>query len=377
MSGFRLKRPLVRDAATRRDLALASLVVGAVLLTIALFPLIGGTGSVELPANDYSARREQFDCPPENRIMIGTIETCTHGPDPAPVGYRIDDPVDPLPPQMAVQSDPIPAWCIGDGTSGKRIHIMYVRGQSTASAYADYLASFRTWGDEIDQLYSANAAATGEDRHLRYVHDGNCVLDIPEVVIPDAAMGNFLSFVNAVATELGNMGIPIGPDRQILTYADATDLCGIGTWHGDERKNPDRNEYNQGNGLARIDRGCWGSPVAAHELGHTLGAVNLGAPHSTGYGHCYEEYDLMCYIDGPNSPSLVYNCPDAADEYNVFDCNYDDYYNTNPTPNSYLDNYWNIADSDFLIAATLTATPEGSPQASPVTGTPADTPTPN
>ena len=43
--------------------------------------------------------------------------------------------------------------------------------------------------------------------------------------------------------------------------------------------------------------------VALHEVTHTLGAVQNGAPHSSKAGHCTDEWDIMCYADGsPTNP---------------------------------------------------------------------------
>ena len=43
---------------------------------------------------------------------------------------------------------------------------------------------------------------------------------------------------------------------------------------------------------------CWTGLVTAHELTHTMGAVQPTAPHKTDKGHCWDGQDDMCYADG-------------------------------------------------------------------------------
>ena len=149
-------------------------------------------------------------------------------------------------------------------------------------------------------------------------------------------------------------------DRKYLQFVDASVYCGIGGFAGDTRKS-DANRSNTGPEYARADNGCWTAGVAAHELGHTLGAVNNNAPNGSGFAHCADEWDVMCYKD---DPSMVIRtvCTDRAHDQRL-DCNHDDYYHTNPPAGSYLANYYNVADNLFLInpgtapSPTPTATP--------------------
>jgi hypothetical protein len=82
---------------------------------------------------------------------------------------------------------------------------------------------------------------------------------------------------------------------------------------------------------------------------HNLGGVQLSAPNSSGGWHCTDEYDRMCYSDEPNYPAMNYYCSDSSLN-RLFDCNDDDYYNTDPAGGSYLDTHWNAANSQYLVA---------------------------
>lgn len=83
--------------------------------------------------------------------------------------------------------------------------------------------------------------------------------------------------------------------------------------------------------------------VVAHEVAHMLGAVQLTAPHSTGFWHSYDISDIMSYRDN-NATKLVLVCQ----YYQYLDCNHDDYFSLRDD-NEYLNTHWNIADSPWLI----------------------------
>jgi hypothetical protein len=104
--------------------------------------------------------------------------------------------------------------------------------------------------------------------------------------------------------------------------------------------------------------GTYGESVEAHELTHTLGAVASTAPHGTPYGHCTDEWDAMCYVDGPGTV-LHDVCPRSHAA--LLDCNHDDYFSTKPTPNSWLAKHWNAADNRFLISSGVTPPPPPPP----------------
>ena len=141
-----------------------------------------------------------------------------------------------------------------------------------------------------------------------------------------------------------------GPaNRKYLIAAEMGNYCGLGETYPDDR--PQAINYNNGNAPAMFASvsamgGCWVDTVAAHELLHTLGAVQATAPNATDYGHCTDEWDVMCYRDGPSTVELYYPCPKAHE--NLIDCNHDDYFSTNPPVGNYLRTHWNTATSAFL-----------------------------
>jgi hypothetical protein len=112
----------------------------------------------------------------------------------------------------------------------------------------------------------------------------------------------------------------------------------------------------------RSDNGCW-NYAEPHELMHNIGGVQNSAPHSTGAGHCFDEYDLECYADGGPTSTLQYLCSSTSHN-DRFDCNHDDYFHTAPAVGSYLATHWNTATSRFLINPG-TAAPDTTPPAVP------------
>ncbi|MDI1461573.1 ricin-type beta-trefoil lectin domain protein [Catellatospora sp. KI3] len=302
--------------------------------------------SFALPSAAAQARPGADLCAGMQRVVTKHHVVCTHGPDAAPAGLDVKREIKPLVAAVAAGALPV---CEGDGTSGKRVEVLYIHGST--SRYAQYLETFRTLAEGVDNIFNASAAETGGTRHVRYVTEnvnGACRAVVRDVQIPDAALNanDWAPLLNAVQAAGYTR-----TDRKYLQFVDANVYCGIGGFAGDTRKG-DSNRSNVGPEYARADNGCWTAGVAAHELGHTLGAVNNNAPNASGAAHCVDEYDVMCYKDS-DGVTLVYRCTDRAHDDRL-DCNHDDYYHTNPAAGSYLATYYNVADNLFLIKSGTT-----------------------
>ncbi|MFG2039216.1 RICIN domain-containing protein [Dactylosporangium sp. NPDC048998] len=260
--------------------------------------------------------------------------------------------------------------CDGDGVTGKRVQVLYVRDAGTASRFSQYLESFRTWSAGVDTIYNASAQETGGERHVRFVTTADCKVDVREVELPAGGLDTF----DATISGLKALGYN-RTDRKYMIFGESKVYCGIGTFAGDTQPGAG-NRSNGGPGYGRSDSGCWAASVAAHELGHNLGAVNNNAPNSSKAGHCLDEYDIMCYNDSGGLKTSV-KCADRAHDERL-DCNHDDYYNTNPSPGSYLATNWNVANNQFLIAGSDGSTPPPpSPTASPTPARTTASPTPS
>jgi Ricin-type beta-trefoil lectin domain-like/Metallo-peptidase family M12B Reprolysin-like len=333
--------------------------------------------------------------------VVGTGR-CSHGPDEVPAGLAVKRraaPVaatraEPTLPKLATPApdrgvallaDAAPAAaepvvgpngvvCDGDGTTGKRVQVLYVRAAGTASRFATYEASFRSWAAGVDTIYDASAQETGGHRHLRYVTTADCQVDVREVEVPAGQLDDFGKTIAA----LDKLGYN-RTDRKYMVFAESKVYCGIGTFMADDQSSA-KNRSNSGPSYGRSDTGCWAASVAAHELGHNLGAVSNSAPNSSKAGHCVDDYDVMCYVD-TNTTVVKIVCSDRAHE-NRLDCNHDDYYSTDPQAGSYLATHWNVANNQFLIAGEAapgtpgpSATTPAPTATAPKPATPGPTPT--
>jgi len=275
-------------------------------------------------------------CP--QAFEVGRQRLCTHGPDTPPRGFAVSADVAPAVTPAATAG----IACYGDGSSGKRVQVMYVRASDQPDRFAQYLPSIQSWAAGMDAIYNASASETGGYRRVRFVTDAGCDLSVLDVVLSPTGDDSFSN----TTSELSALGYNL-PNRKYLMFVDANVYCGIGSMWLDDQPGSN-NTSNTNVGYARVDAGCWSSDVAAHELMHNLGGVQYSAPNSSGGGHCTDEWDRMCYSDSPNFPAMRTLCPDTNHDLR-FDCNHDDYFSTAPPVGSYLASHWNTANSAWLL----------------------------
>ncbi len=289
------------------------------------------------------------DAPCAGMYELVTPETCSHGPDLAPAGMSVtrdvppvtaaqEPPADPrresgaAPGDAAVVADDggtslvagLPALvpdaapgdaefvlgphgvaCTGDGRTGKRVQLLYLYEFGQPSRFAEYLGSFRSWAASVDAIFDASAAETRGSRHVRFVTTAQCAVDVAEVQLPAGALATFEASITALRTLGYNR-----TDRKYLLFADANRYCAIGTVIPDNRRGSG-NRNNAGPSYGRVDAGCWGAAMAAHELTHTLGGVLYDSPNSSQAGHCTDDFDLMCWRDSTRT-TLKVACPEEV-----------------------------------------------------------------
>ena len=240
---------------------------------------------------------------------------------------------------------------VGDGNAGDRVQVAYVTavGNPVADRYVSVKPALESYVADIDDVMAMSSAETGGGRRVRWVVDSQCVPTILHITLPAGSLGSasdsdggFTATINAME----NAGYSAN-NRKYLMFVEADNLCGIAQVYPTSAKS---SNYNNGFApmFARVDSACWTSTyhsVASHELMHTLGSVMSDSLHPSAAGHCVDDYDVMCYQDGPGV-TMTYPCPDWHEQ--LYDCGHDDYFSTDPAPGSYLGTHWNTADSLFL-----------------------------
>ena len=240
--------------------------------------------------------------------------------------------------------------CIGDGKSGNRVQALYVYPSDRSSRLTQLAPLIRRWAADVDRVVRLSAAQKSAKRHVRWVTTSGCALTITPVKLTTATKTSFSKTISELAAKGYKR-----TDRRYLIWYDASYYCGIGRFIADDRggaSNKNNGAPYGPAGYARVDSGCWGAlsgsgvSVEAHELMHTIGAVQSSAPRSTRVGHCYDEYDTMCYADGGRGP-LTYPCAATSNEA-YLDCGKNDYFNPKPASGTYLALKWNTARSSFF-----------------------------
>jgi hypothetical protein len=337
-------------------------------------------------------RRGSGPCSGMYEIVGGAVgHSCTHGFDVIPrPGIDTTDsaapskapsktaaePVSPTEAGMALAAtcDPVfdpescpkpPGWKVPTQipcySTGPFVEVMYIYwGTGRYTAMKERIRRSIAWADLMYKVSAAavkNASGTPGNRHARWAMASGCKLKVTPVQLANTVPGD----IGSIKSDLVARG-KIVSTAKYLGYVDYGDSCTGGIAEIRFSSNPSQtNPNNNGGSFGMLDAGCagaydFGSVIAAHELTHTLGAVQTDAPHTTG-GHCWDDLgapgdgaDIMCYDDGGVPASKFYErCPITIPE--TFDCGKDDYYNPYPKSGNYLYNHWNTATNKFLATA--------------------------
>lgn len=227
--------------------------------------------------------------------------------------------------------------CTGDGVSGPRVQPVFVYRAGHTNRFADFQAVLR----RSTYLTSGIIERSSQGRRaVRWAHDGSCQPVIWQVAVPTRFTYNLVNLRSYLTRTDPRFR---RSDRVYSLWVDArtgSSWSGLG---GDRWSA----SWTSSFGFVWVD---------AHEMIHALGAVNGGAPHATGKGHCWDGLDVMCYNDGGKPWANKTVCAARVDEYRL-DCGQDDYFAVNPAPGSWLARHprQNVAGSRFLARTTPVA----------------------
>jgi len=243
---------------------------------------------------------------------------------------------------LATGTAPLSPKCTQPGTTGNRVQAVYAYYGSLPNRIGSLKPYVIDAMKRANGIVAASARQTGGSRQLRIATSANCQ---PSVAVAHLSASAAPSFAKT-ASELTAKGY-VHSTRKYMVFADARSICGLGQTYNDDQPGR-KNRNNKGPQFARVDLGCWSGSAAAHEIFHTLGAVQKSAPRSDSALHCRDEKDLMCYSGAAGTSVYTSSTCRTTVLDERLDCNKNDYFHTNPKSGSYLATHWNTARSSFL-----------------------------
>lgn len=261
-----------------------------------------------------------------------------------------------------------PAPCADDGSSGRRILVMYGYPKGTTNQ-ADTMRPLIRDAVALADLNLDLATPDVAGQHYRFSCKNDAVVSVRAVKLLPIRRDAAYTFNDVVASLADQVSRGLGSADfhgarfVYAVFVDNIGCCyawaGQGSLMADDQPDPTLNGNNQlWPGSARYSMIRLGYDTATearifqHEVGHNLGAVQDTSQHSSGAYHCYDGNDVMCYADGgpyfKAGGAMTYDCPYQSDGLAVFDCGGDDYYNPTPAAGSYLESHWNLANSGWL-----------------------------
>ena len=221
---------------------------------------------------------------------------------------------------------------VGQSETLPQVHAVYVFPAKAKSRFLQFAAMFQA------DARQASALLQTLGRDIRW--------DVRPVGVPQAAVPTFCGTgptvlditvfqskytaqqlssqrqFSLVATELAGSGKFSATNKKYVVWLDAgSKYCGQGTlWQDTDRSPGNDSEVNRTTGIVYrpytstdgLTGGFCRGRTLLHELGHTLGAVQRGAPNAFDGAHCDDDNnDTMCYtgaaIDQVSSPAAQFD----------------------------------------------------------------------
>ena len=273
-------------------------------------------------------------------------------------------------------------WCGDERTADDLVHARNdpaLPQFKLVYAYAsDRTNRFAAWKDalqaDVSLISRFMGAQSGGRKAPRFDMGTSCgpeYVDVQVVALP-GPRALYASQPDVLKSAVGAQVTGAAGPRNTLVLADQLSDEPAGNWTGVGESYVSQAKagtpHNAGGLFAALwvpdaeaapgaDPDGWWAEGMLHELTHNLGAVGDDAPHASGYGHCWDGYDVMCYRDGPAPrQAMAYPCPRLPNVMSqVYDCGGDDYFNVAPAAGTYLGDHWNVYDNRFLAACVDSA----------------------
>lgn len=230
----------------------------------------------------------------------------------APTSPHIDDALPVTPAATEVQR----RWpLVCDPTLRNVVQFRWVAAEGEVTGREAVEAQLRNIAEQVNWLFWRDSDSYTEARLPAWKITPDCRLD-----------------VRFDDTSTGGTVPPLGGTKLIQIEPDDS-YCGYAFLGEDDR--PGADNIHNGSSFVAVARRCLSAYVVAHELLHSMGAVQPSAPHGLADFHS-GEFDIM------GRPEV-----DRCGVHDMIDCGRDDYFSLRPR--GYLAERWNVANSVFLI----------------------------
>lgn len=233
-----------------------------------------------------------------------------------------------------------PVRCVRQ-SSAPAFHVVYAYPRDRGSRRATVVATIRRAMEQANGVVMKSARETSprSDVRLRVRCNASGRIAVSAYAMAKSGADGSGETFRQIVTAGRKAGFRSMASKYVVFWdSGVSGMCGQAEMHLDDRRSV-ANANNYGDNYAVLyGRGCWTGNNALHEIGHTMGAVQSSAPHSSGASHCYQELDIMCYADGGpagRTSNLRYSCRDAV----RFDCGHDDYFRVGRS-SGYLASHW-------------------------------------
>ncbi len=298
--------------------------------------------------------------------------TYKRGPNAPPLWFHIDSAAS-RSSEISLPTTQEPVVCT---ETGHRIRIMY-SSEASYTPSPEKAEKIRTVVRRMaSKILSQSFLSSANTRGLRMAVECDANGDIR--IQGFKSSGDAQEVFGWVDSLFGN---PIGANSvKTLVFFDGEDpheeAAGVGQVYDDDDKlssdtiNPyltDINENRVFSAVAVVYSGYWERHTPLHELFHTMGAVQDGAPYSNYSFHCQDGLDVMCYPQPAPVWAGTYQetrCP-ASEGYFAsaklpLDCQYDTYFDAAEESGEYLNSHWNTGgyENPFYVEAPTPASPK-------------------